>query len=83
MPRPRSARKRRSRPDRVLPSVKQHKPARTYLRGLKMPPTIWEWESLLVDEVLWRFPTKTEAAAALGLSREGFRKKLIRMGLDT
>ncbi len=43
---------------------------------------MWEWDRLLLDELFRRFATKTEAAEALGLSREGLRKKLVRMGVD-
>jgi hypothetical protein len=66
-----------------LPGLKEYKPARQFLATLRDDrlPAIRQWESLLVDEVLQRFPTRTEQAQALGLTREGYRKKLNRMGL--
>ena len=69
---------------RKLPGLNQFKEARRFLANLRdeQVPRVWEWESLLVDEVLERFPTKSAQAEALGLSREGYRKKLLRMGLD-
>ena len=41
-----------------------------------------EVERVLLEEAFKRHGTKTDAAAAVGLTREGFRMKLIRMGID-
>jgi DNA-binding protein Fis len=45
-------------------------------------PTLWDLERILMEEAIQRYWTKTEAAQAVGLTREGYRRKLIRMGLD-
>ena len=46
-------------------------------------PTRGEWHILLRDEAVRRYNgNKTQAAAAIGLTREGFWKKLVRMGLE-
>ncbi len=44
-------------------------------------PRITEVERLLIEEAMVRFGSKTAAAAALGMTREGLRKKMIRLGL--
>lgn len=77
-------RQRRRRAAIQLPTRSQFRPARNLLTSLgdDQLPVIRQWESLLVDEVRKRFPTKTEQAQALGLTREGYRKKLVRMGLE-
>lgn len=54
---------------------------RTCLRKADPLPTIWDVDRLLMEEALRRFDTKTAAAQAIGLTREGFRKKILRMGL--
>jgi hypothetical protein len=51
------------------------------LRLAKNLPTIEEWDYLLMKEAYTRYRNKTQAAAALGLTREGFRKKLDGLGL--
>ncbi len=61
--------------------VPKYQAVRAWLRWFKRLPTMFEWEYLLVDEAMNRYQNKTHAAAAVGLTREGFRKKLIRMGL--
>ena len=48
---------------------------------MKYLPTLMELDRLLMKEALERCYTKTEAASVLGLTREGLRKKLYRMGL--
>jgi len=48
---------------------------------MKDLPTLEELERLLVVEAMRRCRTKTAAAAAVGITREGFRKKLVRMRL--
>lgn len=67
---------------RLEPPPRRHNEARAYLRRVKLIPTAAEWDRLLMEEASRRFYTKTESAAALGLTREGYRRKLIRMGLD-
>ena len=54
---------------------------RACLRRMKYLPTLMELDRLLMKEALERCYTKTEAASVLGLTREGLRKKLYRMGL--
>jgi hypothetical protein len=54
---------------------------RACLRRLYQLPTVGEWDRLLMEEASGRFYTKTESAAAIGLTREGYRRKLLRMGL--
>jgi len=72
--------KRRSR--RVVPIPKYHA-IRAWLRWFRRMPTMREWHILLMDEAVRRYNgNKTQAAAAIGLTREGFRKKLVRMGLE-
>ncbi len=71
--------------------IRSHKPhrngvrrfpdLRNCLRDSRQMPTIAEWERILLEEALRRYPTKTRAAAAVGLTRQGFGKKIDRMGL--
>jgi DNA-binding protein Fis len=77
----RTANKRKSRRP-VRGSVPKYHAVRAWLRWFKRLPTMFEWEYLLVDEAMNRYQNKTHAAAAVGLTREGFRKKLIRMGIS-
>ena len=77
----RTASKRKSRTPVRGPVPKYHA-IRSWLRWFKRLPTMFEWEYLLVDEAMSRYRNKTHAAAAVGLTREGFRKKLIRMGIS-
>lgn len=79
---PRRTRTRRRPKPRPVVGPNSYSAARVALRRMRVPPSLWEWEYLLMEEILARYPTKTEAAQVLGLSREGFRKKLIRMGFD-
>lgn len=76
-----AANKRKARASRPVRSVPKYHAIRSWLRWFKRLPTMFEWEYLLVDEAMLRYQNKTHAAAAVGLTREGFRKKLIRMGL--
>ncbi len=61
--------------------VRRFPDLRNCLRGSRQMPTIAEWERILLEEALRRYPTKTQAAAAVGLTRQGFGKKIDRMGL--
>lgn len=54
---------------------------RVCLRRMRQMPTVEEWNRLLMEEAAARFYTKTDSAAAIGLTREGYRRKLQRMGL--
>lgn len=54
---------------------------RACLRDSRHIPTIAEWERILLEESLRRYPTKTQAAAEIGLTRQGFGKKIDRMGI--
>lgn len=63
-------------------ATRRFTPLRACLQNLKQLPTVSEWDRLLMEEATRRFSTKTESAAALGLTREGYRRKLLRMGLD-
>lgn len=54
---------------------------RACLRGSRRIPTIEEWERILLEESRRRYPTKTQAAAEVGLTRQGFGKKIDRMGI--
>jgi transcriptional regulator with AAA-type ATPase domain len=66
----------------VVPIPKYHA-IRAWLRWFRRMPTMGEWHILLMDEAVRRYNgNKTQAAAAIGLTREGFRKKLVRMGLE-
>jgi hypothetical protein len=49
---------------------------------MRQLPTVYDWDRLLMEEASTRFYTKTDSAAAIGLTREGYRRKLQRMGLD-
>lgn len=48
---------------------------------MRQMPTVEEWDRLLMAEASARFYTKTDSAAAIGLTREGYRRKLQRMRL--
>lgn len=61
--------------------VRRFPDIRACLRGSRSIPTIAEWERILLEESLRRFPTKTQAAAEIGLTRQGFGKKIDRMGI--
>lgn len=61
----------------LLPT-QSHRLVRRYLDGLGTLPTFQQWETLLIDAAMKRRITKTDQAAALGLSREGWRRKLLR-----
>ncbi len=61
--------------------LRTHPRLRAFLRRMKDLPTLEELERLLVVEAMRRCRTKTAAAAAVGITREGFRKKLVRMRL--
>jgi hypothetical protein len=54
---------------------------RACLRSARHIPTIEEWDRILLEESLRRFPTKTRAASEIGLTRQGFGKKINRMGI--
>ena len=72
--------RRRTRALRKAQPVPKYHAIRAWLRWFPRMPTMFEWEYLLVDEAMNRYQNKTHAAAAVGLTREGFRKKLLRMG---
>lgn len=61
--------------------VRRFPEIRACLRGSRNIPTVSEWERILLEESLRRFPTKTQAAAEIGLTRQGFGKKIDRMGI--
>ncbi len=78
MPYLRKSTRRRS---RAVP-VRRYTDVRSCLRRMRQLPTMYEWSQLLMEEAAARFYTKTDSAAAIGLTREGYRRKLQRMGLD-
>lgn len=79
--RPVRVKRTRRRAQRTRRPVRKLQPIRQWLRYFREMPTIFEWEYILLDEALARYQNKTHAAEALGITREGLRKKLIRMGL--
>lgn len=62
-------------------TVRRFPDIRACLKDSRYIPTIEEWERILLEESLRRFPTKTQAAAEIGLTRQGFGKKIDRMGI--
>ncbi len=77
-----AASNRRSGNNSTASAARRFSPLRGCLQNLRQLPTVEEWDRLLMEEATRRYPTKTESAAALGLTREGYRRKLVRMGLD-
>ncbi len=67
---------------RTNSAVRRFGQLRGCLQELRQLPTVGEWDRLLMEEATRRFYTKTESAAALGLTREGYRRKLLRMGIE-
>ena len=64
------------------PAVRKLSPAELPLDSLDPFPQLQEMERLLIHEALNRWGNnRTRAAAALGLTREGLRKKLNRYGV--
>ncbi len=67
--------------DPPTPRARRIAAAQLPLAQLDPFPQLREVEFLLVREALKRSNTKKEAAAALGMTTEGLRRKLIRFGL--
>jgi DNA-binding NtrC family response regulator len=78
-----STKPRRKRGSRAARPVPKYKPIREWLGWLQELPTMYQWEAVLMEEVMRRCDgNKSHAARTVGLTREGFRKKLLRMGLE-
>lgn len=69
----------RNRTRRSWPPPSRYTCVRRALRDSRTLPTLDEIQSLLIDEVLFRFPTQSEQAAALGIHRESLNRKLRRV----
>ncbi len=80
MARPRKKRKYRTK-TKVLRRPK-HNRLRASLRSMAKMPTFDEMDYIMVEEAMRRFWLKGDAALALGISREGFRKKVNRLRLN-